>query len=595
MPDDLSISFLHRCYLAGSSRPSAAMTGVLARIKAADRPEVWISRVEPASLMAQAHHLDEELLRLGDRVLERYPLFGLPFAVKDNIDVAGMPTSAACPAFAYQPEQSAHVVQKLQEAGALLIGKTNLDQFATGLVGVRSPYGAVRNAFDPAYVSGGSSSGSAVAVALGLVSFALGTDTAGSGRVPAGFNHIVGLKPSRGLLSTRGVLPACRTLDCVSVFALNTRDAWRVTQAAAGFDEADPYSRQIPMLGVKRRGYRIAVPDTLEFFGDAHAASAFERSLAALRTRPDVEIAEIPFQAFAEAANLLYAGPWVAERRAALGDFFDRQPDQVEPAVHSIIAQADRFSAVDAFQAQYRLAALKREADALLAPFDGLLVPTAPTMPTIAAVRQEPLRRNSELGYYTNFVNFFDLAAVSIPGAWRADGLPAGITLIGPAGADQRLAAAAESFEPLFNKQASEDRIAFEPLPFNEASVHIAVVGAHLRGQPLNWQLLELGARLVSSTRTSAHYKLYALAGTVPPKPGLARVGADGAAIEVEVWSLPLRQFGALVAQVPAPLGIGTLELADGSWVKGFICEPLALPTAADITAHGGWRAYLSS
>ncbi len=592
---ELRISLLHGQYLAGSVRPTTIAQTVLERIAAAERPEIWISLVNAEALMAQASQLDQALLSLGSEILTRYPLFGLPFAVKDNIDVAGMPTSAACPAFAYEPPVSAHVVQKLLDAGALLIGKTNLDQFATGLVGVRSPFGAVRNAIDPAYVSGGSSSGSAVAVALGLVSFSLGTDTAGSGRVPAGFNHIVGLKPTKGLLSTSGVLPACRTLDCVSVFAQTVQEAWTVTRTAAGHDPADPYSRDLPMLGAKRRGYRIAIPDKLEFFGDQQAEMAFEQTLAIVKARADVEIAQIPFTAFENAASLLYDGPWVAERRVVLGEFFNTNPDDLDPTVRAIVARADNFSAVDAFNAQYRLAALKREADTLLAPFDLLLVPTTATMPTIAAVQQEPLRRNSELGYYTNFVNFFDMAALSIPGTWRADGLPAGITLIGPAGSDQRLAAAGESLQATFSAQASEDKIAFEPLAALEASVQIAVVGAHLQGQPLNWQLIECGARLVSATTTSAHYKLYALAGTVPPKPGLARVGDGGAAIRIEVWSMPLRRFGEFVAQVPAPLGIGTLELADGSWVKGFICEPWALASALDITAHGGWRAYLSS
>ena len=594
-PLDLRFTCLHGHYLDGSLTPSAAIALVLAHIARSERAEIWIGRVDDATLMARAQQLDAEQQRLGEQLLARYPLFGLPFAVKDNIDVAGMPTTAACPAFAYTPVATAPVVQQLLDAGAILIGKTNLDQFATGLVGTRSPYGAVRNAIDPAYVSGGSSSGSAVAVALGQVSFALGTDTAGSGRVPAGLNRIVGLKPSRGLLSTRGVLPACRTLDCVSVFANSSAEAWRVLHSAAVYDAADPYARRVAPLGVQRRGYRIAVPAELEFFGDTQAAAAFERALDALRARPGVTLVPIAFDAFSAAASLLYDGPWVAERRAVLGRFFDEQPEALDPTVRGIVAQAARYNAVDAFEGQYRLAALRRQAETLLADTDLLLVPTTPTMPTLAAVAAEPLRRNSELGYYTNFVNFFDMAALAIPAARRADGLPAGVTLIGPAGSDQRLAAAGEAFEAVFSGAACADRIAFEPLPLAEPSVQLAVVGAHLRGQPLNWQLLEGGARLLASTRTSASYRLYALDGTVPPKPGLVRVAGEGAAIEVEVWELPLRQFGAFVAQVPAPLGIGSLELADGRWVKGFICEPWALGAATDITAHGGWRAYLSS
>jgi allophanate hydrolase len=583
---------LQQGYLRGTLEPRTLVRQILVSIAASDRPEIWISRVPDDELMAQAACLEQALARHGARVLEHLPLFGVPFAVKDNIDVAGLPTTAGCPAFAFVPGVSAHVVQKLQAAGAILVGKTNLDQFATGLVGTRSPYGAVRNAIDPSYVAGGSSSGSAVAVALGLVSFALGTDTAGSGRVPAGFNNIVGLKPTRGLLSTQGVLPACRTLDCVSVFAHNVRDAWSVVQAAAGFDAADACSRSIEMLGVKCRALRVAVPEPLEFYGDGQAEHAFAQALAQLQAMPGIEIVRIPFAPFAQAAQLLYAGPWVAERRAALGAFFDQHPQEINPTVRSIVAQADKYSAVDAFNAVYRLAALRREAEALMADVDFMVVPTTPTMPTLAAVAQDPIARNSELGYYTNFVNLFDMAALAVPSAARADGLPAGITLIGPAGSDHRLAAAGQAFLALPGQVAGT--VAADPLPFSEPTVQLAVVGAHLDGQPLNWQLLERGARKLCTTRTSASYRLYALAGTVPPKPGLVRVGRGGAPIEIEVWELPVRHFGRFVAEVPAPLGIGSVELEDGSTTKGFICESWALAGAEDITNYCGWRAYLA-
>jgi allophanate hydrolase len=591
---DLGCASLQRRYLSGDYSPSACVADVNSRIAAVDRPEVWISFADPGLLAEQASFLEQERARLGEGVLARYPLFGLPFAVKDNIDVAGMATTAACPGFSYVAQQSAHVVKRLQDAGALLIGKTNLDQFATGLVGTRSPYGAVRNALDPAYVSGGSSSGSAVAVALGLVSFALGTDTAGSGRVPAGFNHIVGLKPTPGLISTSGVVPACRSLDCVSIFAASVQDAWLVTSAAAGYDDLDPYSRKVTMLGVKRRGYHIAVPEQLEFFGDAQAEQAFRASLEVLRAMPGVEIGTIRYQPFADAASLLYDGPWVAERRAAVGDFFEQPAGAMDPTVHSIIGQAGKFSAVDAFHGQYKLAALKRAAEARLANYDFLLVPTTPTMPTLDAVAAAPVARNSELGYYTNFVNFFGMAALALPGPWRADGLPAGITVIGAGGADQLLAAFGQQWQAACGDQPAADSIAFQPLPASEPTIQVAVVGAHLEGQPLNWQLAERGARKLASATTSANYRLYALADTTPPKPGLKRVAQDGAAIAIEVWELPLRRFGELVAQVPAPLGIGSLELADGRWVHGFICEPWALEQAQDITAWGGWRAYLA-
>ncbi|MFP5391600.1 MAG: allophanate hydrolase [Gammaproteobacteria bacterium] len=590
---DMTVAGLREQYRTGTLLPCACIEQVLAAIDAADRPEVWIARMPAKVLLEQARVLDRQLHEEGAAVLERLPLFGTPFAVKDNIDVAGLPTTAACPAFAYQPQRSAAAVARLQEAGAIVVGKTNLDQFATGLVGTRSPYGAVRNAAHPERVSGGSSSGSAVAVALGLVSFSLGTDTAGSGRVPAGLNDIVGLKPTRGLVSTRGVVPACRTLDCVSVFAQTVADAWRVLQAASGYDALDPFSQRIPMLGVKRRGYRVAIPAQLEFYGDAAAQAAFEASLARLRDVPNCEIVPVDFTPFREAALLLYQGPWVAERMAAVGGFFAEQREAMDPVVGGIIEGAQRYSAVDAFNGQYRLAELRRKAEQQLDGFDLMLVPTAPTFPTLASVAEEPVLRNSELGHYTNFVNFFDMAALAIPAVTRADGLPFGVTLIGPRGADHLLAGAGEVFVRALRER--QGGAVATPLPFAEPTVKLAVVGAHLDGQPLNWQLVERGARKLSLTRTQACYRLFALTGTVPLKPGLQRVDDGGAAIEVEVWELPLRTFGEVVAEVPAPLGIGSLELADGSWVKGFICEPFALQGAEEVTRHGGWRAYLAS
>ncbi|MFL9878758.1 allophanate hydrolase [Herbaspirillum rhizosphaerae] len=586
-------------YRAGSLTPGKLIGDLITQIEHADRDEIWISRVPAKTLKQQAAALDLMLQIKGEAVFESLPLFGIPFAVKDNIDVADMATTAACPEFSHVPQVSATVVARLQQAGALLVGKTNLDQFATGLVGVRSPYGAVRNSLRPEYVSGGSSSGSAVAVALGQVLFSLGTDTAGSGRVPAAFNNLVGLKPTRGLLSASGMLPACRTLDCISIFAHDVADAWRVLQSAAGYDAGDAYSRSPVMLGVKRRGYRIAVPQKPEFYGDDNAKLAYEQALEKITALPGVSITRIPFDAFTDAAQLLYQGPWVAERRAALGDFFDTHNEAIHPVVREITGQSDKFDAVDAFNGQYRLAELRREAETLLQNTDLLLVPTTTTMPTIAAVEADPIVRNSQLGYYTNFVNLMDMAALAIPAVWRKDGLPAGVTLIGPAGSDHLLAEAGAQFQQLLGGAAQADAVAAAPLPFNEATVKVGVVGAHLSGQPLNWQLLEAGARLHASTTTSKHYRLYALANTTPAKPGLVRInsanGDDGAAILTEVWEMPVRNFGSFVAAIPAPLGIGTMELADGSSVKGFICEPAALDNARDITGYGGWTAYLAA
>ncbi|MCF5706884.1 allophanate hydrolase [Pseudomonas syringae] len=563
-----------------------------ARIDADDRPEVWIHREPLAHLLERAQALQTLAQELGDSLYDTLPLFGIPFGVKDNFDVAGQATTAACPSFAYVPTVTAHAVQRLLDSGAVLIGKTNLDQFATGLVGVRSPYGAVRNACDPAYVSGGSSSGSAVAVARGYVCFALGTDTAGSGRVPAGFNGIVGLKPSLGLFSSRGVVPACRTLDCPSIFANDVAQAWQVAQVMADFDALDSGSVAVHALPVLRRTRRVAVPQHCEFFGDAQAEAAFDKAVKSLESDPQVTLTCVAFDVFAEAAALLYQGPWVAERRAAVGPFFDTHAADIHPVVRGILQSADQYDAVDSFKAHYRLAELTRAATQLLKDVDVLVVPTAPCMPTIEAVLANPVELNSQLGYYTNFVNLMNMSAIAIPAHRREDGLPAGITLIGPAGADQRLAEIAAGWQAHFGVADQRDTVAFNPLPFNVATVQVAVVGAHLQGQPLNWQLLEGGARLRSLTTTSADYRLYALANTTPAKPGLVRVPAHGEHIEVEVWEMPLSQFGAFVAAIPAPLGIGSLQLADGQWVKGFICEPGGLEGALDITEFKGWRAY---
>ncbi|MCC8402693.1 allophanate hydrolase [Paraburkholderia sp. MMS20-SJTN17] len=588
-------------YASDSTTPRQVVETVIARTEASRRPEVWLSRVSAADLASRAAALEAARAQLGAAVFERMPLFGVPFAVKDNIDVAGIPTTAACEAFAYTPRTSAFVVDRLLDAGAILIGKTNLDQFATGLVGTRSPYGAVRQIESDAHISGGSSSGSAVAVAAGLVAFALGTDTAGSGRVPAGFNELVGLKPTPGLVSKRGVVPACRSLDCVSIFAHDVGDAWEVLLQMAKYDDQDDYARRVPSFGLAHTVPRLGVPEPLTFFGDAHAQQAFAATLDAIATRLALTPAYVPFEPMQRTAALLYDGPWVAERRAALGTFFDTHRAAIDPVVAEVIANADSFSAADAFKGQYTLVALRREVEALFEAIDVLIVPTAPTHPTFDEVRADPIRTNSQLGLYTNFVNLLDLCALAVPGVRRADGLPAGVTLIAPAGADQRLAVLGAQIQALFTTRVAADAaaIAARPLPFEEPTVTLAVAGAHLRGQPLCWQLLEAGARFVATTTTSAQYRLYALAGTSPAKPALVRSPHEaGQPIEIELWEVPLRSFGAFVARVPAPLGIGSVQTADGLTVKGFICEPSAVSPgsgARDITEFGGWRAWLAS
>lgn len=552
----------------------------------------WIYIVSAEELEAQIANLPED---------NHLPLYGIPFAVKDNIDVAGLPTTAACPAFTYVPSVDATCVALLKKAGAIVLGKTNLDQFATGLVGTRSPYGAVTNPFNENYISGGSSSGSATCVAKGSVPFSLGTDTAGSGRVPAGFNNIVGLKPTKGRFSTQGVVPACRTLDCVSIFALTLGDAELVANLLQAFDATDGYSRtatHAPRLFSHKP--RIAIPAQLQWFGDQQAEAAWHESLAAMQAL-GVDIIALDFSPMFKLANLLYGDAWVAERYAAVGDFLQQHGEDMNPVVRGIIEKATAFSAADVFKAEYQRAQLTREIQLAMSEYDAFLVPTAPYHPTIAQVNDDPVVVNSHMGTYTNFVNFADLSALALPAGFRADGLPFGITLIAPAWQDAALVEFGQRWQ---NARALPLGITQRPLPSALKNntipadyIRIAVVGAHLTGMPLNYQLQERHARFVEATTTQQSYRLLALANTTPPKPGLQRLSnaQTGAEIAVELWDLPLTHFGSFVAFIPAPLGIGTITLKDGREVKGFICEGSALEGATDITHFGGWRAYLNS
>ncbi|MBU1285377.1 MAG: allophanate hydrolase [Gammaproteobacteria bacterium] len=566
------------------------------RLELSTADNAWIALASEAQLNAQLDNLST-LLQSASGELSKLPLYGVPFAIKDNIDAAGWSTTAACPEFAYIAEADATVVTKLRAAGAILIGKTNLDQFATGLVGTRSPHGAVCNSFNPDYVSGGSSSGSASVVARGLVPFSLGTDTAGSGRVPAGFNNIVGLKPSKGWLSNSGLVPACKTLDCISVFALTVSDALSVAQIAGGYDATDPYSRKNPgsaKVGMPAKP-RLAVPSNPEFFGDTQNQAVFEEALSKLREL-DVQLVKIDFAPFQQLAEQLYYGSWVAERTVALEGV---KPEHINPVVRSIVDNGHKYSACDAYKAEYIRAELSRTINDILAGFDALVVPTSPTLRSLAEMEVEPVLFNSQFGTYTNFTNLADLSALAVPAGMRADGLPAGITLIAPAWHDQALAAFGQRWQQALNlplgatgKALPAQTPSDKPAP---GSVRVAVVGAHLTGMPLNFQLTSRDAVLVEQTSSAATYRLYALPGTVPPKPGLARVTEDGAAIIVELWDMPQARFGEFVAEIPTPLGIGNLQLADGRWVKGFICEPYALDGARDITSFGGWRAFIAS
>lgn len=557
---------------------------IFARIRKEGERPVWISLADEEQAAARESAVDRGL-----------PLAGWPFAVKDNFDVAGMATTAGCPSFAYQPDQTSFVVQRLLDAGAILVGKTNMDQFATGLVGTRSPYGACSSVYDPRYISGGSSSGSGVAVASSLCAFSLGTDTAGSGRVPAAFNNIVGLKPTRGLLSANGVVPACRSLDCVSIFTRTASNARAVWNAARGFDSADPYSRKLPegsdapWLG---DAFKFGMPheSQLKFFGDEDSPRLYGQAAERLEAIGGVRTT-IDFTVFQETAELLYSGPWVAERFAAVGEFLTTAADGVHEVVKNIILGGARYSAIDAFRSAYRLEALKQQALEQWSAMDVLLLPTAGTIYTHEAVAADPVRLNSNLGYYTNFVNLMDLAAIAVPAGFRSDGLPFGVSLIGPAFSDDALLSLAERY---LGETSITLGVPAETAPSRDG-VLLAVVGAHLTGQPLNHELTSRGARLVKTCRTAADYLFFAL-NTTPPKPGLIREpGFNGPGIEVEVWSVPESKFGGFVAKVPAPLAIGTVILDDGSSVKGFLCEPAALSNAREITRFGGWRNYLAN
>jgi len=575
-----TIADLRRAFARGETSPVEELRRIFQRIRREGERPIWISVCDEATALERARGIDLSL-----------PLGGVPFAVKDSIDVSGMHTTVACPAFSYEARTTAPVVQRLLDAGAILVGKTNLDQFATGLVGTRSPYGACVNPFDSRYISGGSSSGSAVAVATGLCGFSIGTDTAGSGRIPAAFNNLFGVKPTLGLLSTTGLVPACRSIDCISIFSVSAADGELVWRIAQGPDPGNPYSRTVP-TGANAApwlcgSFRFGVPDVarLEFFGDDVARGLYIDAVHRLEAIGGIRT-EIEFEPFRDASGLLYRGAWVAERYAALGEFISANLDKVNPVVASIIESGAKYSAADAYTSGYRLKDLNRLAGREWAKMDVLMLPTAATIYTRAEVERDPISLNFNLGLYTHFVNLMDLAAISMPAGFRDNGLPFGVSLIAPAFSDEGLLSLARRFSEV---DAPRPDIA-------PGCVMLAVAGAHLRGQPLNRQLTDRGGRFVRARRTAPDYRLFALPGTVPPKPGLLRDPTfAGAGVDVEVWAMPEAQFGGFVAAVPPPLTIGSVTLDDGSTVKGFLCESSAASTATDITRFGGWTAYLRS
>lgn len=578
----------------GAASPADTVARSFRRIREHNDGAIFIALRDEAEAIAEA-------ARLSHRDAARLPLLGVPVAVKDNIDAAGLPTTAACPAFSYQPGQDSTAVARLRAAGAIVIGKTNLDQFATGLVGVRSPYGIPVNPIRSDLVPGGSSSGSAVAVAAGLVPLALGTDTAGSGRVPAMLNNIVGLKPSLGLVSTSGVVPACRTLDCVSVFALTVDDAMTALQAMAGPDATDPFSRNRPLAGMTALPgkLRLGVPrkGQLIFFGDRHSEQAYGEALQRW-TALGAEIVEFDLEPFYETARLLYEGPWIAERYLVIRNLLASSPEAIHPVTREITAAGARLSAAETFSALYRLQALRGVAARIMADLDAIVLPTAPTAYSTAQVLANPIELNSRLGTYTNFVNLLDLCGLALPAAMRTDGIPFGITLLAPAGRDALLASMGRVFHADTGLRAGAKGAKQEPLAPLPATagdeIALAVVGAHLSGMALNGELQALGARLMEETVTAPDYKLYAL-DTTPPKPGMLRVNAGaGSAIRLELWALSAASFGKFVAAIPPPLSIGTIRLADGRGVKGFLVEPAAIDGARDISSFGGWRAFVA-
>ncbi|WP_139992060.1 allophanate hydrolase [Paenibacillus paridis] len=575
-PDHLTLEWLQGSYASGRVTPAVVMEEIIRRAETDAAMNIWIT---PPTVEALAPYL--EGLAALDPV--EAPLWGIPFAVKDNIDVAGLPTTAGCAAFSYRPEEHAAVVERLVNAGAIPIGKTNLDQFATGLVGTRSPYGETHNALRPELISGGSSSGSAVAVARGQAVFSLGTDTAGSGRVPAALNGLVGYKPSVGSWPLQGVVPACASLDCVTVFAHSLGEALLVDHAVRGAHEGDPWSREFTKAEAKRPAKLCLPKESVAFYGPF--AAEYEAAwLAALERvkQLNIPIEYVDYELFADAAELLYGGPLVAERWADLGEFIEAHPGAATAVTEQVLRTGalPEYDAASLFRAMHKLQEYKRQAKQLLR--DAVLImPTCGGTWTREQVRAEPYRANSDMGRYTNHCNLLDLCAVAIPSDAAGASLPFGITLFALAENEHLIEAGARAFlqEPARN---GADRRA-------DDKITVAVCGLHMRGYPLEKQMLALRARFVREASSAPRYRLVKLP-TSPAKPGMIKQAQGGATVALELWEMPLAAFGALTSSIPAPLGIGKVELMDGSEVSGFVCEAYAAEEAEDITAYGGWR-----
>ena len=588
----LTIPSLRKVYQNGTT-PADIIEQVFDKIDEVNDPGIFITLFDKDALLEDAKQLGE--------FDPSKPLWGVPFAIKDNIDAEGYETTAACPAYAYTPEEDAFLVKELKKAGALLIGKTNLDQFATGLVGVRTPYGAPLNSIDPKIVPGGSSGGSGVAVGHGIVSFSLGTDTAGSGRVPAALNNIVGLKPTLGAFSASGVVPACRSIETVSIFALTVEDAYTAFEVANSYDPDDAYAREIALrpLTQPKSDLVVGIPSqsSIKFMGDKAQEASFYDSVDVLKSQ-GYTIIEIDFEPFYEIANMLYYGSWVAERYTVIEDLLEKDPNAILPVTKKIITLAESRSAADAFKGFYKLKELSRLVEPQLDAVDILCVPSIPTFYSVDDLENDPITPNNNFGTYTNFVNLMDMCGIAVPTPSRSDGRPGSVTLLAPKGEDALVASVGLSIEAEGARNLGATDWAFsssvELAETAKDTITIAVCGAHMDGLPLNKDLLSRGACFAEKVASAPDYKFYALAGGPPYRPGMVRCEAgQGVEVEMELWELPISQFGSFMQTIPSPLGIGTLKLSDGRAVKGFICEAEGVKDAEDISEMKSWRRYL--
>lgn len=578
-PAVFTLEALAGFYAAGGSAVAVAEEA-LARIEAYADPALFIAQVPREELLARAAALPEG------------PLYGVPFVVKDNIDAAGLPTTSACPDYRYMPAEDAPAMARLLAAGALLLGKVNLDQFAAGLNGTRSPYGTPRNAIRADLIPGGSSSGSATAVAAGIAAFSLGTDTAGSGRVPAAAQNLVGLKPTVGLIPTRGSVPACRSLDCISIFARSVAEASSVLAIAAGPDAEDPYSRAAPpswrAMEAAPPALRLAVPEAAQLVFDTADDAALFAGAVARAEAMGAAVTRVDIAPFLAVAKRLYDGAWVAERTSAVREMVLEKPGSLHPVTRGILESGLDRRTVDAFDDFHAAAEARLLARKLFADCDALLLPTCPGVPTVATLLAEPVAANSRLGVYTNFVNLCDLAALAIPSGFRADGVPAGVTLVGPAFSDGRLAGIGAAMHAAAGLGAPS---APPPAALGTEELALFCIGAHMSGLPLNGQVRGFGGRFLRAARTAPAYRLFDLGN----RPGMIRAASGGASILGELWALPAAQIGPFLAAIPPPLGFGRVTLADGETALGFLAESEGVAAAPEITERGGWRAHLAA